>query len=106
MGAGQRTTAGPIRRHPRVFISRLGSKSPKWVPRVSTAGARVSAAASETRMPIAAGMPRVWKYGSRVKLRQNTPPAAGAPEPKTGVPALVITAEEEYRVVRTGRDDQ
>ena len=35
-----------------------------------TAGASVSEAARVTRTPIAAGTPRLWKYGSRVKLRQ------------------------------------
>ncbi len=31
----------------------------------------------------AAGMPRLWKYGSRVKLRQKTAPATVRPEPRT-----------------------
>ena len=36
--------AVPIRRQPRVRILRLGSNRPKWLPMVSTAGARVSEA--------------------------------------------------------------
>jgi hypothetical protein len=32
--------------------------------------------------PIAAGMPRLWKYGMRVKYRQNTAPAMVSPEPR------------------------
>ena len=47
----------------------------------STAGARVSEAISDTSTPIAAGMPRLWKYGNRVKDRQNTAPAMVSPEP-------------------------
>lgn len=34
-------------------------------------------------MPSAAGMPRLWKYGSRVKLRHATAPATVSPEPST-----------------------
>ena len=32
-------------------------------------------------MPSASGTPNVWKYGSRVKLRQNVAPAIVRPEP-------------------------
>ena len=58
---GQRTMAVPIRRHPRSCSPRLGSNRPKRLPMISTAGARVSAATNATRMPIAAGMPRLLK---------------------------------------------
>src|ERR1700719_303074 len=70
IGPGQRTTAVPTRRHPRVFIFRLGSSSPNRLAEVIRAGAMVSAAATATSIPIARGTPSVWKYGSRVKLRQ------------------------------------
>ena len=46
---------------------------------VNNAGAMVSAAATATSMPIANGMPSVWKYGSLVKCRQNVAPANAAP---------------------------
>ena len=82
MGPGQRTMAVPMRRQPRVRIVRLGSNRPKWRPMISTAGPRVSAATTATSTPMPAGMPRLWKYGSRVKLRQNTAPAIVRPEPK------------------------
>ncbi len=72
-----------MRRQPRVRIARLGSKMPTIAPRVRIAGPRVSAANSATRMPNAAGMPRLWKYGKRVKLRQATAPATVSPEPNT-----------------------
>ena len=42
----------------------------------------VSAAMTATSMPIANGMPRVWKYGSRVKCRQKVAPAMVSPEPR------------------------
>ena len=83
MGPGQRTIAVPIRRHPRVRIARLGSKTPIFDPNVSMAGARVSEAASATRTPRPAGMPRLAKYGNLVKARQNTAPATVRPEPST-----------------------
>ena len=35
-----------------------------------------------TSMPIASGTPSVWKYGSRVKCRQNVAPAMVRPEPR------------------------
>ena len=82
MGPGHRTTAVPIRRQPRVCIVRFGSNRPNRLQMVSTAGARVSAAATATSMPIASGMPSVWKYGSRVKCRQNVAPAMVRPEPR------------------------
>ena len=82
IGPGHRTTAVPIRRQPRVFIVRLGSNRPKWLPMVSSAGAMVNAATTATIMPIASGRPRLWKYGSRVKCRQNVAPAIVRPEPR------------------------
>ena len=82
MGPGHRTTAVPIRRQPRVRILRLGSRPPRRLATVMTAGPRVSAAATMTTMPIAIGMPSVWKYGSRVKCRQNVAPAIVRPEPR------------------------
>ena len=93
MGPGQRTMAVPMRRQPRVRIGRAGSNRPKWRPMLSSAGARVSAATSATRTPIAAGMPRLWKYGSRVKVRQNTAPAIVRPEPKMmcEVPRYIVS---------------
>ena len=42
----------------------------------------VSAAMTATSMPMASGMPRVWKYGSRVKCRQKVAPAMVRPEPR------------------------
>ena len=47
-----------------------------------TAGANVNDAASATSTPSAAGMPRLWKYGSLVKYRQATAPAIVRPEPR------------------------
>ncbi|SKU31132.1 Uncharacterised protein [Mycobacteroides abscessus subsp. abscessus] len=57
MGPGQRTMAVPMRRHTRVLIARLGSKKPKKLATVSTAGASVSAAATAVSMPTTPGMP-------------------------------------------------
>jgi hypothetical protein len=82
IGPGHRTIAVPIRRQPRLAVLRLGSSSPKRLPMTSTAGASVSDAASATSTPIAAGIPRLWKYGSRVKYRQATAPAMVSPEPR------------------------
>ncbi len=82
MGPGQRTTAVPIRRQPAVFILRFGSKTPKRLPMVRIAGAMVNAATTATSMPTARGTPRLWKYGSRVKCRQNVAPAIVRPEPR------------------------
>ena len=82
IGPGQRTIAVPIRRHRCVLIWRLGSSSPKCRPMTSMAGASVRAATTAIRTPDAAGTPRLWKYGSRVKVRQNTAPAIVRPEPK------------------------
>lgn len=39
--------------------------------------------ATATSMPTAQGTPMVWKYGIRVKLRQNTDPAMVKPEAST-----------------------
>ena len=93
IGPGHRTIAVPIRRHPRVRIARAGSNRPKWRPMLSTAGARVSAASNATDTPIAAGTPRLWKYGSRVKVRQNTAPAMVNPEPRMmcDVPRYIVS---------------
>ena len=79
---GHRTTAAPILRQPRSCILRFGSKSPNRLQMVSSAGAMVSAAMTATSMPMASGMPRVWKYGSRVKCRQKVAPAMVRPEPR------------------------
>ena len=49
---------------------------------VRIAGAIVSAATTAISMPIASGMPRLWKYGSRVKCRQKVAPAMVRPEPR------------------------
>ncbi|SGO61970.1 Uncharacterised protein [Mycobacterium tuberculosis] len=59
MGPGQRTMAVPMRRHPLVLILRLGSKQPKRLPKMSTDGARLSAAANAIITPIEAGIPRL-----------------------------------------------
>jgi hypothetical protein len=67
IGPGHRTIAVPIRRQPRLAVLRLGSSSPKRLPITSTAGASVNEAISATNTPIAAGIPRLWKYGRRVK---------------------------------------
>ena len=48
-----------------------------------TAVISMTPASTTTTMPIASGTPRVWKYGSRVKLRQNVAPAMVRPEPST-----------------------
>ena len=82
MGAGQRTTAVPTRRHPRTDIVRLGSRRPKRLATVRTAGTSVSATATATSMPTAHGAPMVWKIGNRVKLRQYVAPAIVKPEAK------------------------
>ena len=82
MGSGQRTTAVPTRRQPRTLSNRLGSNTPKRLPTVNTAGPNVSATATATSIPTAHGMPMVWKYGIRAKLRQNVAPAIVKPEPR------------------------
>lgn len=61
----------------------LGVEDACLAAKVRIAGPRVSAAKRATRMPNAAGMPRLWKYGRRVKLRQATAPATVSPDPKT-----------------------
>ena len=61
MGPGQRTTIVPMRRHARIRMARLGSSSPKRLPRVIIAGPSVSATATPARMPTAHGMPMLWK---------------------------------------------
>ena len=80
-GPGQRTMAVPMRRQPRVRMARLGSNSPIWLPIVMTAGVRVSDPIRVTSTPRPAGIPRLWKYGVRVKRRQNTAAATVRPEP-------------------------
>ncbi len=70
IGAGQRTTAVPIRRQNLLCGGRLDSYNPTRLPRKSTAGPSVTAIATTTSMPIATGAPIVEKYGSRAKLRQ------------------------------------
>ncbi len=72
----------------------------------------------------AGGTPRLWKYGSRVKVRHSTAPAIVRPEPKMmcAVPRYIVlnaetrsspayraswkAAEEEDRIVRAGGDDE
>src|SRR5262249_23491414 len=83
MGAGHRTIDAPIRRHRRAVTFRLGSNSPKRLPTTSAAGISVRATATATTMPTAHGTPKVWKGGSRVKLRLKTAPAIVKPEAKT-----------------------
>ncbi|CNH12841.1 Uncharacterised protein [Mycobacterium tuberculosis] len=75
--------AVPTRRHPRVRIFRFGSNRPNRLPTASTAGPSVSAAKTATSVPTEHGTPRLWKYGSRVKLRQYIAPAMVKPEPNT-----------------------
>ena len=81
MAPGQRTVAAPTLRHPRTRMSRLGSSRPKRLATVTTDGPNVIATKISTSMPSASGTPNVWKYGSRVKLRQNVAPAIVRPEP-------------------------
>ncbi|SKV06179.1 Uncharacterised protein [Mycobacteroides abscessus subsp. abscessus] len=61
MGPGQRTIAVPIQRHLRTIILLLGSNNPNRLPKLMTAGTSVTATATATAMPIAAGIPMVWK---------------------------------------------
>ena len=82
MGPGQRTTAVPTFRQPRMRMVRLGSSRPNRVATVITAGPRVSAANTTTIMPTASGIPSDRKYGSRVKCRQNVAPAIVKPDPR------------------------
>ena len=70
-----------MRRHPRVRMARLGSNNPMWLPMVMTAGVRVNEPTRVTRTPSPAGMPRLLKYGVRVKIRQKTAAATVRPEP-------------------------
>ena len=83
IGAGQRTTAVPTRRHSRPGRAPLDSKRPNRLLTTRTAGPKLSAAATTTSMPIATGTPIVVNQGSRVKLRQNAAPAIVRPEPNT-----------------------
>ena len=83
MGPGHRTTAAPILRHPRTRMARLGSSSPNRLADTMIALPRVSAVITTTLIPIANGTPRVWKYGSLVKLRQKVAPAMVNPDPRT-----------------------
>ena len=63
---------------------RLGSRVlPKRVATEMTAAPSVNAAATTTTMPMANGIPSVWKYGRLVKCRQNVAPAMVKPEPST-----------------------
>ena len=71
IGAGQRTTAVPTRRHSRPLLAaRLDSKRWKRLPTKTTAGPSVSPANTTTSIPIATGAPMVLNQGSRAKLRQ------------------------------------
>ena len=63
-----------------------------WLPMVMTAGVRVSEATRVTSTPRPAGMPRLWKYGVRVKRRQNTAAATVSPDP------MMTCAVERYIV--------
>ena len=51
------------------------------LPKTMTAGVRVSEAARVTRTPRPAGIPRLWKYGVRVKRRQKIAAATVRPYP-------------------------
>src|ERR1700752_901163 len=82
IGLGQRTTAVPTLRQPRVESARFGSNRPTLDPTTTTAGASVSAANTITNSAIAQGNPMVWKYGSRVALRHSKAPAMVRPEPR------------------------
>ena len=84
IGPGQRTTAAPTLRQPRMRMARLGSSSlPKRVTTLMMATISTTPASMTTNMPIARGTPSVWKYGNRVKLRQNVAPAIVNPDPST-----------------------
>nr|CRL53522.1 hypothetical protein CPGR_00801 [Mycolicibacterium fortuitum subsp. fortuitum DSM 46621 = ATCC 6841 = JCM 6387] len=62
IGPGQRTTAAPILRQPRVRMARLGSSVlPNRVATVMIAEPRVSATSTTMTMPMASGMPSDWK---------------------------------------------
>ena len=52
-----------------------------WLPMTMTAGVRVSEATRVTSTPIPAGMPRLWKYGVRVKRKQKIAAATVRPDP-------------------------
>ncbi len=81
---GQRTTTAATRRQLRMRMARLGSSTlPNRLATVTMAGPRVSAARTTTTMPNAIGIPRVWKYGRRVKCRHSMAPAMVRPEPST-----------------------
>ena len=83
-GPGHRTMTAPILRQPRMRMARLGSSIlPNRLATVMSAGPSVSATTTAMVMPTASGMPRVWKYGSRVNDRQNVAPAIVIPEPST-----------------------
>ena len=71
---------------------RFGSKRPKRLPMTITAGPRVSAAMTATKVPTAQGTPMVWKYGSRVKVRHSIAPAMVSPDPSTtwAVPRNIV----------------
>ncbi len=93
IGAGHLTTRAPTLRHPRIRCARLGSSVlPKRVATEITAAPSVNAAATTTTMPMASGIPRVWKYGRFVKCRQNVAPAMVKPEPSTtcAVPRYIV----------------
>ena len=63
-------------------MARLGSNAPILAAAVTTAGPRVSAAATTTTMPTATGMPSDLNIGLRVKFRQTIAPAMVSPEPR------------------------
>jgi hypothetical protein len=83
IGAGQRTTAVPTRRHSRPLTARFFSKRPTLLPTKITAGPSVSPAKTTTSIPIATGAPMVLNHGSRAKLRQYVAPAMVRPDPST-----------------------
>ena len=82
IGSGQRTTEVPMRRQKRIRMARLGSSRPNRLAMVIIAGPRVSATATAVSMPTAHGTPRLWKYGIRVRDRQNAAPAMVSAEPR------------------------
>ena len=81
IGAGQRTTAVPTRRHSRPWAARLDSNKPKRLPRKSTAGPSVIAAATKTSIPMATGTPIVWKSTAADKAQTIRRP--GDRQPRT-----------------------
>src|SRR3984957_12919822 len=82
IGRGQRTTAVPTLRQPRVESSRLASSTPNRDPTARTAGANVNAAATITKSAIAQGKPIELKYGNVHMVRHMHAPATVNPEPR------------------------